>query len=70
MRSKNTIEDELDAIRVAIYEETKDMTSEERLAYFRAQTDPLHKEYGIHTVHDVDLRASNRATTAHSVERP
>ena len=46
----NSFEEELDAIRLAIYEEIKDMTSEERVAYFNAQAEPILKEYGWQTV--------------------
>ena len=45
-----TFEDELDAIRLAIYEEIKDMTPEEQVAYFNAQAEPIIKEYGLRTV--------------------
>ena len=47
MKDKNVIEDELDAIRVSLYEETKDMTASERIAYIRSQTAPLLKKHGI-----------------------
>ena len=42
-----TFEDELDAIRLSIGEEIKDMTPEEEVAYFRAQTEPVLREFGI-----------------------
>ena len=42
----NSFEEELRAIRLAIYEEIKDMTPEEEVAYFNAQAEPLIKEYG------------------------
>ena len=45
-----TFEDELDAIRLAIYEEIKDMTPEEQVAYFNTQAEPIIKEYGMRTV--------------------
>ena len=45
-----TFEDELDAIRLAIYEEIKDMTREERVAYFNSQAEPIIKEFGMQTV--------------------
>ena len=43
----DTFEDELDAIRLSLYEETKDMTPEEEVAYFYAQSEPLLKQYNI-----------------------
>ena len=41
------LEDELDAIRLELYEETKNMSSEERVAYLRKLVEPVHKEFGI-----------------------
>jgi hypothetical protein len=32
-----------------IYEETKDMTTEERVAYINAKTEPIEKKYNIKT---------------------
>ena len=43
----NPIEDELDAIRVELYEQTKEMTVEERIAYLRQLATPIHREFGI-----------------------
>ncbi len=43
----DSFEDELDAIRLRIYEEIKDMTPEEEIAYFHEQTAPVFKEFGI-----------------------
>ena len=45
-----TFEDELDTIRLEIYEEIKEMTHEEKVAYLRAQTDSIHEKYNIRTV--------------------
>jgi hypothetical protein len=50
--TKNTIEDELDAIRLELYEETKDMTSTERVAYIKAQVAPTLKKFGIRTLNE------------------
>ena len=49
-----TFEDELDAIRLAIYEEIKDMTPEEQAAYFNAQAEPIIKEYGLRTLNQIE----------------
>lgn len=52
MMSKKTLEtfeDELDAIRLSLYEEVKDMTPEEEIAYLKAQVEPLYQEFGIRT---------------------
>ena len=40
-------EDELDAIRLQIYEEIKDMTPEEWVAYSIAQAEPIMKQYNM-----------------------
>ena len=40
-------EEELEEIRRQICEEIKDMTPEEHVAYFRAETDPVIKEFNI-----------------------
>ena len=43
----DTWEEELDAIRVRLSEEIKDMTPEEHVAYLRAKTEPLMKRYNL-----------------------
>jgi hypothetical protein len=43
-------DDWLDEARVAIYEETKDMTRNERIAYLKAQAAPVYEEYNIRRV--------------------
>ena len=43
----NSFEDELDAIRLSIYEEIKDMTPEEEIAYFHEHTAPIIQEFHI-----------------------
>ena len=53
MKTPNTIEDELDRIRVDLYEKTKDMTPGEIVAYIRAQVAPVLKEFGIRTVNEI-----------------
>jgi hypothetical protein len=54
MRNSRSIEDELDAIRVDLYEKTKAMTSEERVSYIKAQIAPTREKYGIHTINRVN----------------
>ena len=63
IKNNNTIEDELDRIRVSLYEETKDMTSSERITYIKAQTEPILKKHGIKPVHGVHAKSdgNNRA---------
>ncbi|MDR0334835.1 MAG: hypothetical protein LBH69_02990 [Methanomassiliicoccaceae archaeon] len=53
-RKIHPIEREVDAIRLRMYEETKDMTSAEISEYIREKTDATIKEYGIRVVSDVN----------------
>jgi hypothetical protein len=46
MTNKNTIEDELDAIRIKLYEATKEMTLSEKVAYRLNQIKPVCEKYG------------------------
>lgn len=62
MKKLNNIENELDSIRVALYEKTKDMSASERIAYIKAQTTPVHEQYGIQTIKDVKLTEKRRAS--------
>ena len=50
MKTYNSFENELDAIRLAIYEEIKEMTPEEETAYFRRKTEPILNRLGISTI--------------------
>lgn len=43
----DTFEDELDAIRLQLYEEVKDMTPEEWIAYSIACAEPIMKEFNM-----------------------
>ena len=43
----DTFEDELDAIRLSLYEETKGMTPEDHTAYVHAQVLPVLQEFNI-----------------------
>jgi hypothetical protein len=47
MTKHNPVEDELNAIRIELYEQTKRMTPNERIAYLRGLAAPIHKEFGI-----------------------
>jgi len=46
MKTPNTIEDEIDRIRLEIYEETKDMTPAQRTERLRRNVDEFYKEMG------------------------
>jgi hypothetical protein len=50
MKSKNTIEADLDIIRDKIYEEIKDMSPSEEVEYFRCKTEETIKRYGLRLV--------------------
>jgi hypothetical protein len=52
-RKIDPIEQEVNEIRLRIYEETKDMTSEERREYYRKSSEALAKEYGFRRVASV-----------------
>jgi hypothetical protein len=46
MKTANTIEDEIDKIRLEIYEETKDMTPEQLMEYYRKSGEASARKYG------------------------
>ena len=50
MKNLNNIETELNAIRIALYEEMKGMSPSEMNEYMKAKTEPFHEKYGIHPV--------------------
>ena len=45
MKKRSSIENELNIIRLALYEEIKDMSSSEMTAYMRAQLDQSKGKY-------------------------
>ena len=51
MMNSNPIEDELDVIRIRHYEQTKNMTTEERVAYENNKAEQILKPYGIQPVY-------------------
>jgi hypothetical protein len=53
MKNQNTLEDELDEIRVELYEQTKDMTIGERVTYLKSLAAPVLKEYGLRTLNQI-----------------
>ena len=56
MKTANTIEDEIDQIRLRIYEEMKDMTIEERVEHMNRFGEAAAKKYGFKFV----IRANNK----------
>ena len=53
MKCVDTFEDELDEIRVKIYEQIQDMTIDERVAYLKSLAAPVLKEYGLRTMNRI-----------------
>jgi hypothetical protein len=53
MKKPNTIEAELNDIRVELYEQTKDMTCHERVEYFKSLAAPVLKKYGLRTLNEI-----------------
>ena len=49
-KTPNTIEQEINEIRLSIYEKTKDMTPEQLTEYYMRNTDALVKKYGFKIV--------------------
>jgi hypothetical protein len=52
MKTPNNIERELNAVRSELYEQTKDMTPSERVAYYKELAAPVKKEFSIRTVNE------------------
>lgn len=50
MMKQSYNEDWIDQIRLEIYEEIKDMTSEERTEYFRSAGERIAQKYGVKVV--------------------
>ena len=59
--SNNRIEQEINEIRLAIYEETKNMTPAQRVEHTRKETDATIKKYGFKVVSG-ELSTSRRRT--------
>ena len=55
MKKPNTIEAELNVIRLKLYEETQGMTPEEEIAYLKEKVAPVHAKYNICTVSRVEM---------------
>ena len=53
MKNPNTIENELNKTRERLYEETKNMTVEEHVAYIHSLAAPIIKEYGLKTLNQI-----------------
>ena len=58
MKNPNTIENDLNAIRISLYEETKSMSPSELTIYIKNQTEPMLKEHGITPVCGVQAKVT------------
>jgi hypothetical protein len=58
-KKNNSIEDELNAIRIDLYEQTKRMTPNERIDYLRKLAAPIHKEFGITPISNEAFTSQN-----------
>ncbi|GHV39020.1 hypothetical protein AGMMS49546_10370 [Spirochaetia bacterium] len=58
MKQKISVEDEVDAIRDKIYEQIKDMSPTEEIAYFHDNAVAVCKEFGIKIYSDAELDKS------------
>ncbi len=56
MKTTSTIEQEVNQIRLTIYEKTKDMTPEQLTEYYRQNTDATIKKYGFRVVHNAKVK--------------
>ena len=55
MKKHNNNESELNAIRVAIYEEVKDMSPSEMTAYMRSQITPANRKYVTQSANELQV---------------
>jgi hypothetical protein len=54
MKHDNSIEDELNTIRIALYKKTKNMSYDEFIAFVRKETEPINKKYGLRAISSID----------------
>ena len=63
MKLTTDIEDAVDAIRDQIYEEIKDMTPSEHIAYFNAIAEEARTKYGFHVVKSAGKKHQSNLVT-------
>jgi len=61
MKAPNQIEQEINRIRLHIYEETKNMTPEQRAAYYAQSAQETAKQYGFRVVEQLPRRKTGPA---------
>ena len=69
MRKPDTILDEIHATRRKLYEETKNMSTSERVAYFNQRAESVAKRYGFKIVSSVKEAESQRTALGASVSK-
>ena len=62
MKTSDTIEDEIDEIRLRIYERTKDMNPSELTEYYRKSGEAIARKYGFKIINSVNDRPTVRDT--------
>jgi hypothetical protein len=67
MKNPIDFEDELDAIRVAIYEEIKDMTPAEEVAYINEQGASAAKDFNIRVIAAAPSREDRKVPPSREV---
>ncbi|MCL2360575.1 MAG: hypothetical protein FWC73_02035 [Defluviitaleaceae bacterium] len=56
MKLVNRIEQEVDQIRIAIYEKTKDMTPSQLTEYYRKSGETTAKKYGFKVIENAEVQ--------------
>jgi hypothetical protein len=51
---ENTIEDEIDAIRLKLYEKTKNMSYEEFKDFIKTETKPINEQFRLKSISGID----------------
>ncbi|MDR0490338.1 MAG: hypothetical protein LBH28_03725 [Oscillospiraceae bacterium] len=59
MKNVNNIEDDLNAVRIELYEKTKGMSPDEEVSYLKSLSVPILKEFGICTVNEMTSKGYN-----------
>jgi hypothetical protein len=60
MKNRNPIEDEIDQIRIDLYEKTKNMSLEEFQDYFATRAEATAKKYGFTIAYHLNCKSDNK----------
>jgi hypothetical protein len=63
MNNSSAIEDEIDQIRIDLYEKTKNMSLDEFQAYFTTRAEITAKKYGFTIAKSLDSKYDNKSHT-------